>query len=86
MADMTRLLVLYYSPTGISETLSYAVAHGVRAVDGVHVSVKRVPELIPEDVMRRAGMKVDQPAPIADPQNSPITTASFSARPPASAT
>jgi NAD(P)H dehydrogenase (quinone) len=44
------------------------VAHGVRAVEGVHVSVKRVPELIPEDVMRQAGMKVDQPAPIADPQ------------------
>ena len=44
------------------------MAHGARAVDGVHVSVKRVPELMPEEVMRQAGMKVDQPAPIADPQ------------------
>jgi len=67
MADRTRLLVLYYSSYGHTETLAYAVAHGARAVDGVQVSVKRVPELMPEDVMRSAGMKVDQPAPIADP-------------------
>ena len=67
MADRTRLLVLYYSSYGHTETLAYAVAHGARAVDGVQVSVKRVPELMPEDVMRSAGMKIDQPAPIADP-------------------
>ena len=41
---------------------------GLLAVEGVQVSIKRVPELMPEDVMRSAGMKVDQPAPIADPQ------------------
>jgi len=44
------------------------VAHGARAVEGVQVTVKRVAELMPEEVMRAAGMKVDQPAPIADPQ------------------
>jgi NAD(P)H dehydrogenase (quinone) len=68
MADTAQLLVLYHSSYGHTETLAYAMAHGVRAVDGVQVAVKRVPELIPEDVMRAAGMKVDQPAPIADPQ------------------
>jgi NAD(P)H dehydrogenase (quinone) len=68
MADKARLLVLYHSSYGHTETLAYAVAHGVRAVDGVQVSVKRIPELMPEDVMRAAGMKVDQPAPVADPQ------------------
>jgi NAD(P)H dehydrogenase (quinone) len=68
MADQARLLVLYHSSYGHTETLAYAVAHGARAVDGVHVSVKRVPELMPEDVMRAAGMKVEQPAPVADPQ------------------
>jgi NAD(P)H dehydrogenase (quinone) len=51
------------------ETLAYAVAHGARAVDGVQVSIKRVPELVPEDVMRAAGMKVEQPAPVANPQD-----------------
>ena len=68
MADTARLLVLYHSSYGHTETLAYAVAHGARAVDGVQVSVKRVPELMPEEVMQAAGMKVDQPAPIADPQ------------------
>ncbi|MEZ5827440.1 MAG: NAD(P)H:quinone oxidoreductase [Hyphomicrobiales bacterium] len=68
MAETARLLVLYHSSYGHTETLAYAMAHGVRAVDSVQVAVKRVPELMPEEVMRAAGMKVDQPAPVADPQ------------------
>jgi NAD(P)H dehydrogenase (quinone) len=68
MADAAKLLVLYHSSYGHTETLAYAMAHGVRAVEGVQVAVKRVPELMPEQVMRAAGMKVEQPAPIADPQ------------------
>ena len=68
MADTARLLVLYHSSYGHTETLAYAVAHGARAVEGVHVSLKRVPELVPEEIMHSAGMKIDQPAPIADPQ------------------
>ncbi|MEZ0280610.1 flavodoxin domain-containing protein, partial [Methyloceanibacter sp.] len=68
MADTARVLVVYHSAYGHTETLAYAVAHGARAVEGVQVSVKRVPELIPEEVMRAASMKVDQPAPVADPQ------------------
>ena len=68
MADTARLLVLYHSSYGHTETLAYAMAHGVRAVEDVQVTVKRVPELMPEDVMRGAGMKIEQPAEIADPQ------------------
>ena len=68
MAEKAKLLVLYHSAYGHIETLAYAMAHGVRAVEGVKVTVKRVPELMPEEVMRGAGMKVDQPAPYADPQ------------------
>jgi len=68
MAEKAKLLVLYHSSYGHIETLAYAIAHGVRAVEGVKVTVKRVPELMPEEVMRGAGMKVDQPAPLADPQ------------------
>jgi len=62
---MTRVLVLYYSMYGHIETMANAVAEGVRNVDGVDVTIKRVPELIPEDVARKAGAKIDQPAPIA---------------------
>jgi NAD(P)H dehydrogenase (quinone) len=62
---MTKVLVLYYSMYGHVETLAYAVAEGARGVEGTEVSVKRVPELMPEDVAREAGAKLDQPAPIA---------------------
>lgn len=67
MADKAKLLVLYHSSYGHTETLAYAMAHGVRAVEDIRVTVKRVPELMPDDVMAAAGMKVEQPAPIADP-------------------
>jgi len=62
---MAKILILYYSMYGHVETLAYAVAEGARGVEGNEVVVKRVPELMPEDVARRAGAKLDQPAPIA---------------------
>ena len=62
---MTRVLVLYYSMYGHIETMANAVAEGVRSVDGVDVTIKQVPELMPEDVARKAGAKIDQTAPIA---------------------
>jgi NAD(P)H dehydrogenase (quinone) len=68
MADKAKLLVLYHSSYGHTETLAYAIAHGVRAVEDIRVTVKRVPELMPDDVMASAGMKVEQPAPIAEPE------------------
>ncbi len=63
----TRILVLYYSSWGHVETLAEAVAEGARAVPGVHVEVKRVPELVPDAVLRAAHYKTDQRAPIARP-------------------
>jgi NAD(P)H dehydrogenase (quinone) len=50
---------------GHVETLANAVAEGVRSVEGVEVTIKRVPELMPEEVARKAGAKLDQAAPIA---------------------
>ena len=67
MADKANLLVLYHSAYGHTETLAYAMAHGVRAVEDIRVAVKRVPELMPDEVMESAGMKVEQPAPLAEP-------------------
>ena len=61
---MATVLVLYYSSYGHIEKMAYAVAEGVRAA-GVMVTVKRVPELVPEDVARKSGYKVDQEAPVA---------------------
>ena len=65
---MTKVLVLYYSTYGHIETMAKAVAEGARSVAGTEVTVKRVPELMPEDVARKAGAKLDQEAPIAKPQ------------------
>ncbi|MBE2179224.1 MAG: NAD(P)H:quinone oxidoreductase [Chthoniobacterales bacterium] len=64
---MTKLLVLYYSMYGHIETMAGAVAEGARSVEGVEVTVKRVPETIPEDVAKKHGAKLDQAAPVAQP-------------------
>jgi NAD(P)H dehydrogenase (quinone) len=61
---MAKVLVLYYSAYGHIETMAYAVAEGAQTV-GVEVDVKRVPEIVPEEVARRAHFKLDQKAPVA---------------------
>lgn len=62
---MAKILVLYYSAYGHVEQMAQAVAEGARSFPGAEVTVKRVPELVPEDVGRKAGLKLDQKAPIA---------------------
>lgn len=64
---MTKVLVLYYSSYTHTETMAKAVAEGAGEVDGVEVAVKRVPETMPEDVARQAGVVLEQDAPIAEP-------------------
>lgn len=64
---MTRVLVLYYSSWGHVEAMADAVAEGARSVPGVHVDLKRVPELVPDAVARAAHYKLEQAAPLARP-------------------
>lgn len=61
---MTKVLVLYYSSYGHIEAMASAVAEGVREA-GAQVTIKRVPELVPEEIARSSGIKLDQAAPIA---------------------
>lgn len=68
---MTKILVLYYSMYGHVETMADAVAEGARSVEGTDVVVKRVSDLVPEEVARRVGAKLDQPAPIATVEELP---------------
>lgn len=63
---MTKVLVLYYSSYGHIETMAGAVAEGVRAA-GAEATVKRVPELVPEEVARSSHYKLHQAAPVAKP-------------------
>lgn len=62
---MAKILVLYYSMYGHVETMANAVADGARGVAGTEVTIKRVPDLVPEDAARKAGAKLDQAAPVA---------------------
>jgi NAD(P)H dehydrogenase (quinone) len=61
---MTRVLVLYYSSYGHIETMAGAVAEGVREA-GAEAVIKRVPELVPEEVARASHFKLNQAARIA---------------------
>jgi NAD(P)H dehydrogenase (quinone) len=65
---MSKLLVLYYSMYGHIETMSNAVAEGARSVEGVDVTLKRVPETMPPDVAAKYGAKLDQAAQVASPK------------------
>jgi len=61
---MTKVLVLYYSSYGHVEAMAMAVAEGAREA-GAQVTLKRIPELVPEEAAKNAGFKLDQPAPVA---------------------
>src|SRR5581483_8329624 len=67
---MTKVLVLYYSSYGHIERMAQAVAEGVRE-GGAEAVIKRVPELVPEDLAKKSGYKLNQPAPVAKPEELP---------------
>jgi NAD(P)H dehydrogenase (quinone) len=64
---MSKILVLYYSMYGHIETMAGAVAEGAKSVAGAEVTLKRVPEIMSDEVAKRVGVKMDQAAPIATP-------------------
>lgn len=64
---MAKILVLYHSMYGHIETMAQQVAEGAGSVAGVEVTIKRVPETMPEELFRKAGGKVDQAAEVATP-------------------
>ncbi len=63
---MAKILVLYYSSWGHMEAMAKAAAEGATAV-GAEVTVKRVQELVPDQVAKEAHYKMDQEAPVAEP-------------------
>lgn len=65
---MAKVLVLYYSSWGHMEAMANAAAEGARSA-GADVTVKRVPETVPDSVAAQAHYKQDQPAEIASPQD-----------------
>lgn len=63
---MAKVLVLYYSSWGHMEQMAVAAAQGATEA-GAEAVVKRVPELVPDEVAKAAHYKTDQAAPIATP-------------------
>ncbi len=64
---MAKLLVLYHSMYGHVEAMAQEVAEGAKQVGGVSVTLKRVPETMPEEAFKAAGGKTDQTAEVASP-------------------
>ncbi|MBP2315808.1 NAD(P)H:quinone oxidoreductase [Azospirillum soli] len=64
---MAKVLVLYYSSYGHISKMAQAAADGARSVPGTEVTVKKVPELVPEEVRQKSHF-VDEPnIPVATP-------------------
>jgi len=63
---MAKVLVLYYSAYGHIEKMANAVAEGAKSA-GAEVTVKRVKELVSDEVAKASYYKMDQEAPVADP-------------------
>ena len=82
---MSKVLVLYYSAYGHIEAMANAVAEGARQA-GAQVDVKRVPELVPEEIAAKSHYKLDQAAPQSRGSKiSPAMTRSLLAPAPGSA-
>ena len=59
-----KILVLYYSAYGHIETMANAVAEGARST-GATAEVKRVPETLDAETLKKMHCKTDQAAPVA---------------------
>jgi NAD(P)H dehydrogenase (quinone) len=60
---MAKVLVLYHSAYGHIEQMAEAVAAGAREA-GAEVTIRRVPETVPEEIARKAHFKLEQEAPV----------------------
>jgi NAD(P)H dehydrogenase (quinone) len=67
---MAKILVLYYSSYGHILEMAEAVADGARRASA-SVDIRRVPELVPEEVARKSGYVLDQPHPIVRVEDLP---------------
>lgn len=68
-----KLLIVYHSLYGHIAAMADAVAEGARSVQGVAVTIKRVPETLPQEVIDKMGATASQAAlaavPLATPED-----------------
>ena len=58
----TNIQVIFYSMYGHIYTMAEAIAAGASSVEGVHVELLQVPELIPDEVLEQYGAKAARAA------------------------
>ena len=59
---MANVQIVFYSMYGHIYQMAQAVAEGARAVAGTQVTLYRVPETVPEDILEKTGAKAAQSA------------------------
>jgi NAD(P)H dehydrogenase (quinone) len=64
---MAKILILYYSSYGHTEQMAQAQAEGAARIAGSQTVIKRAPEIVPPEVAKASGFKLDQRAPLATP-------------------
>ncbi len=68
---MAKVQVVFYSMYGHIYKLAEAVAEGVREVSGTDLTLYQVPELVPEEALKKSGAKAAREAfahiPVAEP-------------------
>lgn len=67
---MVKVLVLFYSTYGHIYQMAKAVAEGAKQVEGAEVTIKRVPETLPSEVLEKMwaldAQKAFADVPVAD--------------------
>ncbi|MDH7606924.1 MAG: NAD(P)H-dependent oxidoreductase [Candidatus Bathyarchaeota archaeon] len=58
---MAKILIVYYSKTGNTEKMAYAVAEGAKQVEGVDVIVKKVDKTSLDDLLEADGIIMGSP-------------------------
>jgi NAD(P)H dehydrogenase (quinone) len=53
--DTMKILIVYYSMYGHVHRMAEAVANGAREVRGTEVEMRRVPETLPDEILRKMG-------------------------------
>jgi len=64
---MANVLILYYSSYGHIEQMAQAQAEGAARVPNAQIVIKRAPEIVPPELAKASGFKLDQSAPLATP-------------------
>ncbi|UCV17777.1 NAD(P)H:quinone oxidoreductase [Ferribacterium limneticum] len=68
---MSKVLILYYSMYGHVSTLARELERGASSVDGIDVTIKRVPEIMERSALEKIQAVLDDEVPVATVEELP---------------